>query len=124
MEILPVYLFKDSFGPFLTLLNEHQVKYQMREVRSGILMAMPGVVEIIQAVGNVAMWGALATVLVTFIKSRYGRKVMITTKDNRILQACEGLSPKELEQVLEYAKSLSITDLNKHQDEESPTRSQ
>ena len=28
MGTLPVHLFKDSLGPFLALLNEHQVKYQ------------------------------------------------------------------------------------------------
>lgn len=114
MDTLPVHLFKDSFGPFLALLNEHQVKYQMREVRSGVPMASSGVIEIVQAVGNAAMWGALATVLVAFINSRRGRKVIITTKDNTAVHT-EGLSPKELEQVLRHAKSLTAIDPNKNQ---------
>ena len=117
METLPVHLFKDSFGPFLALLNEHQVKYQMREVRAGAPMASSGVIEIVQAVGSAAMWGALATVVVAFIKSRRGRKVIITTKDNTVVHA-EGLSPKELAQVLEKARNLTAIDQNTKQSEE------
>jgi hypothetical protein len=117
METLPVHLFKDSFGPFLALLNEHQVKYQMRDVRAGVPMASSGVIEIIQAIGNAAMWGALATVLVAFINSRRGRKVIITTKDNTVVHA-EGLSPKELEKVLEQAKNLTAIEPKESQGEE------
>jgi len=29
LETLPVHLFRDSFGPFITLLNEHEVRYSM-----------------------------------------------------------------------------------------------
>lgn len=102
MVTLPVHVFKESFGPFATLLNEHHVRYQMREVRSGVPMASSGVVEIVQAVGSAAMWGALATVVVAYINSRRGRKVIITTKDNTVVHA-EGLSVTELERVLEHA---------------------
>jgi hypothetical protein len=114
METLPVHLFKDSFGPFLTLLNEHHVKFRLRETRAGVPMASSGVIEIVQAVGNAAMWAALAAVLVAFINSRRGRKVIITTKDDIVVHT-EGLSPKELEQVLEHAKSLAAFDPTKTQ---------
>ena len=118
LETLPVHLFKDSFGPFLALLNEHQVKYQMSESRYGVPMASSGVIEIVHAVGGAAMWGALAAVLVAFINSRRGRKVIITTKDNTVVHA-EGLSPKELEKVLEQAKNLTAIDPINNQSEES-----
>lgn len=91
------------------------MKYQMQEARTGVQMAPSAVIEIVQAVGNAAMWGALATVLVAFINSRRGRKVIITTKDNIIVHA-EGLSPKELEQVLEHAKNLTAIDPTKHEE--------
>lgn len=115
MQTLPVHLFKESFGPFLALLNEHHVKYQMRQVRGGAPMASGEVVEIVHAIGNAAVWGALATVIVAFINSRRGRKVIITTKDNTVVHA-EGLSPTELERVLEHAKGLSAIDPNKPTD--------
>lgn len=106
MENFPVHLFKDSFGPFVTLLNEHQLKYQMRQNRAGIQAGPAGVLEIVQAVGSAAMWGALATVIVAFINSRRGRKVIITTKDNVIVHA-EGLSMAEIEVVLQHAKNMT-----------------
>jgi len=109
MERLPIHLFKDSFGPFVTLLNEHHIKYTMRDVRSGVPMASSGVVELLQ---SAAMWGALATVVVAFIKSRRGRKVIITTNDNTVVHA-EGLSPEELEKVLAQAKSLTAIETEK-----------
>ncbi|MGB7481710.1 MAG: hypothetical protein WA924_15400 [Burkholderiaceae bacterium] len=109
MESIPVHLFKDSFGPFVQLLNEHGVKYQMRQVRAGVPMASSGVLEVMQAVGNAAMWGALATVVVAFINGRRGRKVIITTKENTVVHI-EGLSMAELERVLEHAKNLTAID--------------
>ena len=81
VQTLPGHLFKESFGPFLSLLNEHDVKYQMRDVRAGVPMAASGVIEIVQAVGIATIWPALATVVVAFVNSRRGRKVIITMKD-------------------------------------------
>lgn len=42
MESLPIHLFRDSFGPFMALLNEHDLKYTMREQCSAVLMAASG----------------------------------------------------------------------------------
>ena len=111
METLPVHLFKESFGEILELLNEHDVKYRMREVRMNVPIASGATLEIIQAVGNVAMWGSLATVIVAYIKSRRGRKVIITTKDGTIVHA-EGLSHSELNDLLEKASNLTVFDPN------------
>jgi hypothetical protein len=115
MENFHVHVFKNSFGPIIELLNEHNVKYRMHETRSGAIMAASGVIEVLQ---SPAMWGALATIVVTFIKNRNGRKVIITTRDNEVIQA-EGLSPKELEQILKRSKSLVAIDPNKDNHNES-----
>lgn len=106
MDNFPVYLFKDSFGPFVVLLNEHHLKYQMQQSRAGVQAGPAGVLEVIQAIGSAAMWGALATVIVAFINSRRGRKVIITTKDNVVVHA-EGLSIAEIEIVLQHAKNMT-----------------
>lgn len=111
MEYFHVHVFKDSFGPMIELLNLHGVKYQMREQRSGVVMGASGVIELLQ---SAAMWGALAMIVVAFIRSRNGRKVIITTKDNEIIHA-EGLNPKELEETLKRSKSLVAIDPNKDQ---------
>ena len=81
----------------------------MRDVRSGVPMASSGVIELLQ---SAAMRGALATVVVAFIKSRRSRKVIITTKDNTVVHA-EGLSPEELEKVLAQAKRLTAIETEK-----------
>jgi hypothetical protein len=99
-------MFRDSFASMIDLLNEHHVKFQMRESRSGEVMAPTGVIELLQ---STAMWGALATIVVTFIKRRIGRKVIITTKDMEDIQV-EGLSPNELEEILERSMSLVAFD--------------
>ena len=88
----------------------------MREVRMNVPVATGGTLEIIQAVGNVAMWGSLATVIVAFIKSRRGRKVIITTKDGSVVHA-EGLSQAELNDLLEKAQNLTVFDPNKSMNE-------
>ena len=106
---MEVEVFKDSFGPFVALLNEHQVKYKMRAARSEISAAASGVIEILQ---TAAMWGALATVICAFLKNRRSRKVIITMNDNTIVHA-EGLSPKELEKVLTQARNLSAIETKK-----------
>jgi len=104
METLPVHVFKNSFGPFLALLNEHHVKYQMHDTRAGVpMMAASGVIELLQ---SPELWVLLTAVIVAYLKYRPTRKVIITKKDGTVVHA-EGLSPKELEKVLAQTKSLT-----------------
>ena len=111
MEALPVNVFKKSFGPFLALLNEHHVKYQMRDVRSGVQMAASGVVEILQ---SPEMWAALSVVILAFLKNQRSRKVIITKKDDTVVHVrAEGYSAKELEAVLRQAKNLTAIETEK-----------
>jgi hypothetical protein len=114
MEYFHIHVFKDSFGPIIELLNERGVKYQIRETRSGAVMAASGIIEVLQ---SPATWGALAAVVIAFIKSRNGRKVTITTKDDQIIHA-EGLNPNELEKILERSKSLIAIDPTKKNEKE------
>ncbi len=109
MDKLPIHVFKDSFGPVLELLNTHNIKYQMRQIRSGEVMASSEILEIIL---SPAMWGSLATIVVMFIKAKHGRKVVITTKDNKVIHA-EGLTKEELEPILKEAKNLAAIDTGK-----------
>lgn len=72
MEVLPLHVFKDSFGPMMKLLDENDVKYQMREQRSGIAMASSQAIEIIV---NASMWVSLASVVISFIRAKNNRSV-------------------------------------------------
>ena len=80
-------------------------------------MASSGILEIIL---SPAMWGALATIVVMFIKSKHGRKIIITTKDDKTIHA-EGLTKEELEPILKEAKNLAAIDPNKTGDSEKKT---
>ncbi len=57
--------------------------------------------------------GSLATIIVMFIKAKHGRKVVITTKDNKVIHA-EGLTKEELEPILQEAKNLTAIDTGKN----------
>ena len=109
MDVLPIHVFKDSFGPVLELLNQNDVEYQMREQRSGVGMASSGVIEIIV---NASMWVSLATVIIAFIKAKNSREVIITTKDNTVIHA-KGLDSRQLQNVLEQAKQVTAIDSGK-----------
>ena len=111
MNTLPVHLFKSSFGAFLQLLNEHEVKYQMRTVRSGVPVASAETLEILKVVGSAAFWPSLATVVVAFIRARSGRKVIITTQGKTVIHA-NGLSMQELQIVLQHAANITAIDTN------------
>ncbi len=108
MENIELHLFKESFGPFITLLNEHSVKYQMRQARGGVPMASSGIVELLQAA---SLLPSLAVVICAFLKNKRSRKVIITTKDNTFVHV-EGLNEAELTKVLEQAKSLTAIETN------------
>jgi hypothetical protein len=120
METLSIHLFRSSFGPFLELLNEHGLKYQMREVRAGIPIASGGTLEVIKAIGDATFWPAIAAVVVAFINRRSGRKVIITTKDKEVVHV-EGLSMAELERVLQLAENVTAIDPNPIDDRSSGT---
>lgn len=99
MNTLAIHVFKDSFNPIIELLDENDLAWSMREQRPELVMSSSGIIEVAL---NASAWVSIASVLIAFIKARHGRKVMITTEENQVIHA-EGLTPKELEKVLEKA---------------------
>tara|TARA_R110001583_G_scaffold194100_1_gene364275 strand:+ start:12645 stop:12992 length:348 start_codon:yes stop_codon:yes gene_type:complete len=106
MDKLPIYVFEGSIVPLSELLDEANLKYEFRRPQQGIVMASSSTIDVIM---NGAFWVSLAGVLVAFIKSRAGRKVIITTKENTVIHA-EGLTREELTQVLQTAKTIMAAD--------------
>ena len=118
MEAFRVSLFRSSFRPFVTLLQENKIGFRMQEQRIATPQASGGTIELVMGMlTGAAFWGALAAVIVAFIKGRSGRKVIITAKDHTVIHA-EGLTAKELEQVLQQAQSLIALDPGKPAQEE------
>lgn len=56
-----------------------------------------------------AVSGAVATVLVAWIKARASRKVILTLKDQKIVHL-EGYSVKEVEALLKTTESVAVID--------------
>ena len=108
MDTLEIHVFKNSYGPILDLLNEHEIKYKIREQPTGTIKASSSVIELMQLA---TLWGAIASVMIAFIKARNGRQVIIKTKDNKVIQA-KGINPKELENILKQAKQITAIDPN------------
>ena len=109
MDALPIHVFKDSFIQFLNCSTKNEIKYQIREQRSGTLMASSGVIEIIV---NASIWVSLASVLIAFIKAKNNREVTITTEDNQIIHA-KGLDSQQLQDVLKHAKGITAIEPHK-----------
>lgn len=106
MGALQVHLFKHSFGPFISLLNEHGVKYQLRGAQLGVPMNGSDTLEIMKVIGSATLWPAVAAVVIAFINRNRNRKVIVTTNDNEIIHL-EGMSTSEVERLLEKAQSIT-----------------
>jgi hypothetical protein len=107
---LRVDLFSNTQESFEGLLRQHDVEYK-RRLPTGIMAA--GVpIEILGALQDAAPWGALAWVVVEWLKNKRSRKFIITTKDNRVIHA-EGMSVAEIERALEQSKGAAAIDPDK-----------
>ncbi|UFN55871.1 hypothetical protein [Microbulbifer celer] len=106
IECVPINVFKKSFGPILTLLNENNVKYRITENRSGAVMASSGAIDVIV---NASMWVSLASVIIAFLKVKNSREIIIQTKDKKVIHA-KGLDSKQLEKILKSAENITAID--------------
>lgn len=73
-------------------------------------MAAGWVIEVFSAVKEATPWGALAVVIVAWLKAKSSRKVIITTRDNTVVHV-EGFSIEQVAKVLESAKDAAIIDV-------------
>ncbi|WP_152989123.1 effector-associated constant component EACC1 [Pseudomonas citronellolis] len=111
MKAVRINVFKSSRNDFIHMLQENNIEHREVNTFSDRIMASSMVLTVYGLLKTAAPWAALATVLVAWIKSRSTRKIIITTKDNQTIHA-EGLSTKEIEQILEIAINLSVIDTN------------
>jgi hypothetical protein len=99
---IKITLFKDSYEPFVALLQESGIEFSERPPQVGV--AMNSGLEI----GCVATAG-LVKVILAYLKTRQSRKLIITTKDNAVVHfQAEGLSPSELERLIPQARSMAV----------------
>lgn len=101
-----IALFKDSRASFLQDLSEAGIDFEESQPIPGRIMASATYVAIAQIA---AVSGAVATVLVAWIKARASRKVILTLKDQKIVHL-EGYSAKEVEALLKITESVAVVD--------------
>lgn len=110
MPTLQVHVFKDSDTSFTAALSENGIEFSRRIQLSEAPMNAGTIIEIFSAIKDITPWGALAVIVGVWLKTKAGRKVIITTKDNDIIHI-EGFSILEIERVLEKAKSVAIIEI-------------
>jgi hypothetical protein len=105
MSQLRVYLFKNGRSDFLSLLRENGVEFNEHRPAPGVVMNAGEVIEIINAAKELSPYGALAVVLVTWLRGRASRKVIVQADEKTVLHL-EGYSVKDVEKVIEKAVSV------------------
>ncbi|WP_374499808.1 hypothetical protein [Zoogloea sp.] len=111
MSSLSLHLFKDSSASFTEELSANGIEFSRRIQLSEAPMAAGWVIEVFSAVKEATPWGALAVVIVAWLRAKSSRKVIITTKDNTVVHA-EGLSVEQITKVLENAKNAEIIEIS------------
>jgi len=93
---LRIALFKDSQASFIQILDDVGVPYEELRAPPGQIMASGTMIVIAQ---TAAIAGAVATVLVAWLKARASRKVILTLHDKRIVHL-EGYSVEQVRELL------------------------
>jgi len=99
-------LFKDSEASFRQALDKSDIEYEAKKPKPGEVVAAGLIIEVVQ---TIATSGAIAAVLVAWLRARASRKIILTLEDNKVVHL-EGYSIKEVQQVLPMVKSAAIID--------------
>lgn len=91
-----VALFKDSQASFVQALDDAGVPYEELRAPPGPIMASSAMIAIAQ---TVAIAGAVASVLVAWLRARASRKVILTLHDKTIVHL-EGYSVEQVRGLL------------------------
>lgn len=102
-------LFKNSENSFLAALEEASIDYNPVAALSTTIMASAGLIGIAQ---TVISSGAVAAIVVAWLKARASRKVIVTTNENQIVHL-EGYTVAEVEKILAIAASVAVIDTEK-----------
>jgi hypothetical protein len=100
---ITIALSRYSYEPFVALLQEGGIDFIQRPPQVGITMNAG--LEIAVA----AVTAGLVKVIVAFLKARESRRLIITTKGNKVVHfQAEGLNPSELERLSPQIQSMMV----------------
>lgn len=101
-----IALFKDSRVSFLQDLSEADISFEELRPMPGSIMASATYVAVAQ---TAAVASAVAAVLVTWLKARASRRVILTLKDKQIIQL-DGYSVEEVKELLNMTEVATVID--------------
>lgn len=108
-------LFKHSRDQFLELLANENIEYNEIQLFNSNAIFASGLSIMVSLVQASAPWMAFSAVLVAWVKSRSSRKVIITTKDEKIIHfEAEGLSASEVNKIIDKIECIAVIDTNKN----------
>lgn len=107
---IQISVFKHSKESFLSMLDEKDIKYIERPWPEGVTVGVGETFDIIKTVGEASpLLGVLAYVIVTWIKARSSRKIILQTKDKKVVHI-EGFSVDEVGKILAQVDSIMVID--------------
>ena len=101
-----VALFKHSEESFLQILTEAEIPYEQEKHAPGQIMASGALITIAQ---TAAIAGAIASVLVAWIRARASRTIILTLKDGTIIHL-KGESVDRVEELLPLVQRADVID--------------
>jgi hypothetical protein len=109
---MTVLLLGPGSDSFTTALDDAGIEYQVlaRQPQPGVIMNASG--DVLQFVGHVVPWASIASVLVAWLRARASRKIIVTTKGNKVVRI-EGYSVEEFQQILADAREIAVIDTKK-----------
>lgn len=115
-DIVKVFLFKDSYAPFVELLEESGIEFTVRTPPVGAIRNSGTEIEILGIVVP-----ALAGIIIRYLKGKASREIHITTRSGDVIRA-KGYDVEELglRDVLASAKNLNVIDTAHKAVERSP----
>lgn len=105
---IEISYFKNGSADFFRMLEDENISFKkIKNFPDGTIVASGETIEIINAIGGASIVPSLATIIVTWLKTRASRKAIVTTKDNKIVHL-EGYSEKEVSIILDKTRNLTI----------------
>lgn len=101
-----IVIFKHSKDSFLQALDAAGITFEEEKPEAGQIMASGALVTVAQ---TAAIAGAIASVLVAWIKARASRKIILTLKDGTIVHL-EGESVERVEELVPLVQRADVID--------------
>ncbi|MEN5179831.1 hypothetical protein ABE501_08640 [Comamonas testosteroni] len=111
-----VQLFKDSRESFIEMLQQEKIDFS--EIQMFSTVAASGSAIGIHLLELSPYFASLSAVLIAWIKSRSSRKVIITTKDRKVVHI-EGMSQEDVIKILSTVEDIAVIDTEKSPKRES-----